>query len=280
MNGELAQVITLAVQGNTYLGSSAPAPELFPSHSVFRFVREVAFIRTRRRLGLFPDSRVVARGTGEWFTDLRKRGAQRFRLWTGVASRGLPAHILPAHIAAAFTGGNWVIQVDLPDHYEAWVPSWNVTRGHDSEQRIWSVTYQGRRLERPLVSAEEPVQRAGEALTRALSSARQLASEAGYDDWIECFREAERALSDPSPEIPYHPDLLPPSTPPDVQRLLAGASKAWVFGGMGSWNDLYLQDPRQQQRYEQVSQELYMAVLAAARAGTNSARLLTGPPAA
>ena len=277
MNGELAQIVALVVQGNIYLGASAPAPELLPSHSAFQFVWDVVFVRTRRRFGLFPSSITAARGTGDWFADLRQRKAQRLHVWTGIAaSRGLPAHI-----AAAFAGGNsWAVQVDLPGLCEAWVPSWKVTRDHDSEQRIWSVTYQGTRLERPLVNAEEPVQRAAEALSRALSRARQLASKAGFHNWVEWFRDAEHALSDPSPEIPYHPDLLPPQTSPDVRRLLAGASKAWVFGGMGSWNDLYFEDPREQQHYEQVSQGLYVAVLGATRAAANSATLLTGPPAA
>jgi len=48
------------------------------------------------------------------------------------------------------------------------------------------------------------------------------------------------------------------------------AVKAWVFGGVGSWNDVYYQDPEAAAEYAAVSRNLYGAVLLALVASVNS----------
>ncbi|MCC6989411.1 MAG: hypothetical protein IT181_10455 [Acidobacteria bacterium] len=56
----------------------------------------------------------------------------------------------------------------------------------------------------------------------------------------------------------------------DSLRLLAAARAAWVFGGMGSWNDQGFEGETQAQ-YEQLSDDLYRllntAIVTAANAG-------------
>ena len=53
----------------------------------------------------------------------------------------------------------------------------------------------------------------------------------------------------------------------EARQLLATASHAWVFGGMGSWNDVALTDD---ERYKPVTAELFEAVLEAVVAATNA----------
>jgi hypothetical protein len=64
-------------------------------------------------------------------------------------------------------------------------------------------------------------------------------------------------------------DLLPAAYPAAARMLSATASAAWVFGGMGSWNDLSFQGPLREQ-YERVSEDLYLAALDALVAATNA----------
>ncbi|GAB3914442.1 hypothetical protein GCM10011575_44990 [Microlunatus endophyticus] len=52
---------------------------------------------------------------------------------------------------------------------------------------------------------------------------------------------------------------------------MAAGSRAWVFGGMGSWNDLGFPDEGVEQDYEQLSSTLFAAVLTAITTATNSA---------
>jgi hypothetical protein len=47
------------------------------------------------------------------------------------------------------------------------------------------------------------------------------------------------------------------------------ASQAWVFGGMGSWNDLGFPDAADNDRYRAVTAGLYDAVLGAIAAAAN-----------
>ena len=56
----------------------------------------------------------------------------------------------------------------------------------------------------------------------------------------------------------------------DSRRLAAMAGAAWVLGGMGSWNDLGFSDADRHREYDQVSQELFTAVMHACVASVNS----------
>jgi len=89
--------------------------------------------------------------------------------------------------------------------------------------------------------------------------------------WSVWFAEARELLLAESPEIPYHPDLLPAGVDRSRQRLLAGATKAYVFGGMGSWNDMGFRDSAVQERYGALSRILYESMMLAFDAATNAA---------
>lgn len=75
----------------------------------------------------------------------------------------------------------------------------------------------------------------------------------------------------PSPEPPYHPDMLPQTGySVEARQLLAMATRSWVFGGMGSWNDVGFGDPDVQAEYEEITSRLYGAVVDAIRAATKA----------
>lgn len=58
----------------------------------------------------------------------------------------------------------------------------------------------------------------------------------------------------------YHKDLyVPGSLCKSAEAMLDAAQSAWVFGGMGSWNDMGF-DGQEQREYESVSEELFNAV--------------------
>ena len=50
--------------------------------------------------------------------------------------------------------------------------------------------------------------------------------------------------------------------------MIAMASRAWVFGGMGSWNDVWVKGDTE--RYGRLTRRLYDSVLTALLAGVNS----------
>jgi hypothetical protein len=41
---------------------------------------------------------------------------------------------------------------------------------------------------------------------------------------------------------------------------MAASSSAWVFGGMGSWNDIGFPDKQKEDEYDRLSAELYEVI--------------------
>jgi hypothetical protein len=69
--------------------------------------------------------------------------------------------------------------------------------------------------------------------------------------------------------VPYYADSVPPHGL-DHARVAAAAFKSFVFGGMGSWNDLSFQGDAAR-NYEQLTKDLYAAVMFALDATANFA---------
>ncbi len=73
------------------------------------------------------------------------------------------------------------------------------------------------------------------------------------------------------PVPPYFPDILPEEGYSlGARRLLASAMQSWVFGGMGSFNDLGYQDGETNDEYERIADSLYDSVSTAILAAVNS----------
>jgi len=55
-----------------------------------------------------------------------------------------------------------------------------------------------------------------------------------------------------------------------AQQLLFAAGTAWVFGGMGWWNDMGFDEKDVQENYLRLSQQLYEQLLQSILATSNS----------
>ena len=274
MHGELAQLVALGAHGTAFLARAAGSapPELFPSSTVFRFTNRLEFHRHTRRLGVFPKEVSVSRSCAPWFADLRSRGATALRL---SRSEKTPRNrALAPHVEAGFSGGLDVsVAACFPgDRFELWSGHWAVTAPQHPEHRIWNARFDGVPTRIKLShgpALDDSARRLGAALDAALSL---VAGRPHFESWEKTFRDARAVLSSASPEVPYHPDLLPSDGYTlEARRLLAAAGHSWVFGGMGTWNDVALDDDA---RYRPVTVELFEAVLQALVAATNSGRPL------
>jgi len=270
MHGELAELVALAAYGSSFLARPADAepPELFPAGSVFRFTNTVEFRRRTRRLAVIPVQHLVGRACAPWYADLRRRGATAIRLGRGDAT---PRNReLASYIEAGFSGGlDAAVVVQFGDgRRELWSGHWAVTEREHPEQRIWCVTFTGVSTSETLFEGPT-LNAAAHRLRAALDAAASLAAGRPYfGNWERVFRDALALLDSESPSVPYHPDLLPPERYGiESWRLLAAAGRAWVFGGMGSWTDVAMDD---EPSYEPVTTELFDAVLDAVLAATNT----------
>ncbi|MGY6499848.1 MAG: hypothetical protein ACXIVQ_02975 [Acidimicrobiales bacterium] len=99
----------------------------------------------------------------------------------------------------------------------------------------------------------------------AYDEAHHLQSFAGW------FDDALEMASSTEPTAPYHPDMMPAvGYSIEARRLLSMATRAWVFGGMGSWNDVGFSDRETHERYRAISERLYRAVIDAVRDAANA----------
>jgi hypothetical protein len=260
MDGTLAQLAALVSHGSAWLREPVSAPPDLRASSTFRYVRSVRLELRSRGLLRRP---VVADDPARWFEQLRARGVRALRLDPRGSGDVVP---LPRHLAAAFANSAKASIVAVADPPERWVGTWTV--GPVSSERRWTVEYLGDIDPGAEVPTIE-VAAARASLHAALESARDFAGRQRWAAWADVFDGALRAGDADPPEIAHHPDMLPAATDLARRRVLAMATRAWVFGGMGSWNDLGADDPSEQAEYDRISAILYDAVLAAVAAAVN-----------
>jgi hypothetical protein len=265
VNGELAQVICLSGYGSSWLAQPAllGPPPLDRENSTLQFVGSLAF-----RLPGSPAAHELQADTvADWLRQLRDRGVAR--LWLVIPeAKPVTADGGPVDeqmLAGFANAGRWSLATTGQRNGEIWRATWTVGDRGAPHRRIWSVRYDGAHVDH-LTPQRPDLAGARSHLTEALRNAQDFAIRQQMETWPAWF---ERALAG-DPEIPYHPDLLPAGYTSQARQLAAMAVKAWVFGGMGSWNDVYFDDPEARTEYEAISRNLYSALLTALVASVNS----------
>jgi len=256
VNGELAQAIALAAHGNGWLRTGSGPPPDLASSSTFEYVESIRFVL---------DGTEVASGVGTWLEGLRDRAVQR--LWLEIPDESHGGRWLADHLASAFAGGGrWFVLATSDSSAETWQPRWSVDQSA-SDGRIWQVVYLGQRV--TVGFPRSPATPDAIARLRdALTAARDFASR-NLPDFAEPFEHALGALEGREPGPTYHRDLLPAVYPVESQAIVAAGAHAWVFGGMGSWNDVGFTDQSVTRQYEDLSRRLWQAITTALVAAVN-----------
>jgi len=262
VNGELAQVLVLASHGTRFLASGGEAPRL-ASNSAFVGCGPVRFeAGGAPPAPARPDAVRDEPGdpVARWLSSLATGGVRRLAAVAGTDPQTRGALTLEAHQSVAFANaGDWALVSEGPTQ-EVWRPTWRVGTGGGAG-RGPVVVYRASRPPRPLEVPATSVAAAAATLAAVLEDAGDFAAEAGLTPWDQVFVLALAARSADEPQTAYFPDLLPTDWPRPSRSLAAMASTAWVFGAMGSWNDLSFADEATRSRYDAVSVDLYRAVL-------------------
>ena len=255
MNGELAQLIALVAHGNYFLTHPEIHTLDLSTNSTFNFVNSLCFALYKNKSE--TKGTEIASSVADWFTILRQQGVKR--LWN-IGFQWDHANIAE-HIAVAFSGGVPIaVESDSTQDFVLWYPKW--TTGGPSG-KPWNVEYRG--LHFPFSHAIELME-LDEVKTKlhlAISQADDFSRHCGLDlsFFADRFAQALNQLDSQKPVMPFNQDLLPECGYGLVSRqVLAAAQLAYVFGGMGSWNDLGFPDPDMQKQYESISNVLYQAV--------------------
>jgi hypothetical protein len=265
MNGELAQIVSLVAHGNLFLHGGEIAKIDLSTNSTFQYVSSVIFARyksNRDTQGL-----EIANTVSDWFAFLHSTKVTR--LWN--IAFGWERRDIPEHAAAAFSGGvPKAIQADLPNGFELWYPQWK-TGGQS--QKPWVVEYRSLMFPNSHALPIQKLSTVKNQLRQAISQAEKFSkrSDVNASNWANWFTDSLEILDSPNPQAPFNSDMLPDSGfSLDARQILASAVQTYVFGGMGSWNDMGFEKPEIHKEYERITKELYEAVKFAIVMASNS----------
>lgn len=239
MNGETCLMAKLAAAARTAIRGDSFSCELpaYVEELSFRFLPKRRLFRRMERTAASP---------AEWFALCRGDGLRDVLLLirTRKDRRELLgfANTTPVSIAALYRDGS----------VRYWTGRWDF----DAESGKWRVVYS----EHPWQNAPKgspSFEDNTEAFRGSLVEIERLADELGAGDFAQVFREARAILDGAAAE--RCPDGALRALPAKNLALYLAASKADVFGAMGSWNDTpaYLAGEKgREEEYGRVSDEL------------------------
>lgn len=188
----------------------------------------------------------AARG---WMEALRQMNTRR--LWLQQLTTPGP---LPPAVAAAFANANpTLIFVDC-ERPHVMRPEWTFV-----EER-WRITYHISPIDDLPPVGDVNVNQASDELQRQVAAARTFLT-THADPYYAYIAEHLGGAIAILEESEYRCELLPLcGYSAAAHRLLGAATASWVFGGMGSWNDMRFDDKAIQQQYVALTNTFYDAV--------------------
>ena len=255
MQGTIAQPAALAIFGNDVLRGYS-RQNFWPTATVFKFCKAVKFVALSGQ-ATKPTESPFAEDPMQWIARLRDEGTTRLHIHAVTGS----APGISDRMSVGFVegGGRWLIETQRARVSDLWQARWQTVNRDDPDQKIWEVAYFRIDQGRPHIPLQtKSLAALRQDLMMVLSKIEAFAARQKLEYFAGAFRKATGLLSsdDPLSET-YHSDLAPtPAMPLEAKRLLAAVQAAWVFGGMGSWNDLGF-DGDDQREYDALSVELF-----------------------
>jgi hypothetical protein len=260
MNGPIAQLVAITCFGNAFL-RRGEIPRFFPDNSTCRFCDRINFVEIKTPLIGKQRESAIADSPDEWFSYLKQREAHGIRLLH--ERQNLPG--ISDRMSAGFVGGGgiWALGVRFRRGTEYWMARWEVCDQNDPDRPVWKVTYGrvGRQIGTVPSLIESTAVRSD--LISALLQIRAFAEKHDCKDFTEFFSRALDSLNENSSKHGYHNDLWIAGTLSESScAIIDAAQSAWVFGGMGSWNDMIFSGDDEME-YERVSDQLFSALTGA-----------------
>ncbi len=260
MTGDISRAIALTTCGTAYLKNDYDISCLTLAHPVFTFTNKVEFQYFKKHFFRKSAWQVYAVSPIDWLQKLKKAGCIEIRfVFQSDNHVTLNGENVPDHQLAGFVGGGGqrYIQAVFKNHSDYWQSREEVTDKDALDSRIWTITY-GRTLTAqptPTYTLYD-IEAIKQKLKDKLTTISLFAKNVSQTYWAERFDKAldlldsvtldKSQLHVPTDKMKYN-----------ILQLLAGSRQAWVFGGMGSWNDIIFQDKDEEATYDKLSKELY-----------------------
>jgi len=258
MQGFVENALMLVCAGNAHR-AGRDMTGFWPDAPTFKFMKVCEFRLPPESGNDKDDYPVVASNPLEFF-QLQGANCRGYRLHHTVRKRQPSQQTdTPDRMLAGFVGGGprFLIEAVGQFNSELWEPFHRLGDRNDPSRRIWLCTHI---LQAQIPATEsEPVDLAVALsdLRTVLPEIEDYAREEKYDNFADCFANASKALASTAvEEFPWIVDIVK-YTGFDTRQVnvLRAINHAWVFGGMGSWNDT-----GGGERYDALSERLYAAL--------------------
>lgn len=238
MNGPLAHFVALTCHANAFLRSQ-PVASFFPGNSTCQFCDWLKFIAVSKTLFGKIKEIPVAATPNAWFEHLKTKGVVGVRLSRTPQNKpGISDRMSSGFVGG---GGTWAMEALQPEGKAGlWLSRWSVWNQDAPERRIWRVEY-GRVPEIHRRTADgTDLKSASARLRSSLAEIHCFSEKPNCGGFTGCFARAMETLdSHGAKRHGYHKDLVVNGVAPQIANyLLDACQSAWVFGGMGSWNDI------------------------------------------
>jgi hypothetical protein len=263
MSQKLEQIIALVTYGNLYLqgrGMDFDIDKLV-THNCYG----LDFLDPPIE-GIAGSTKILASDANKWFIYLKGQNTRKLKLHYQSTSQ----IDLPDPISAAFLGGgsHWLVEVQFDSSSDLYLSEW--VPSEDIKLDTRKIHYV--RLERDVTHLRDSTLSVGKSREKLRDVLQELSEFAGKFDhskhWAVNFNNALSALETFEPSA--SDEFLPAGIySKEARQLIEGAFASWVFGGMGSWNDMSF-DGDNQDRYQLLSGDLYSTLCNVIVSGINS----------
>lgn len=231
----------------------------WPKQNIFRFSKECVFLDAAHIL--------IAADPNAWLTQVK------------TSCRGLWLHYadskkwLDDRLTVGFVGGGprWIIEAVRDGGSDLWEGGDSLGDRKASDGKIWNSGYMriATGWSEPL-PAQRPPRETMQALDSTLAQIETFARDEKIDNFADNFRDARNFLKNAHASGLDRDELLAfADFSVEAKQLWAAVGSAWVFGGMGSWNDMSF-DGAKNELYDKLSAALFAQLNEAIAAVANS----------
>lgn len=240
----------------------------YPGDPIFRFTKSLDFMSPRQAGSLAH----VASGPLDWYAKLKKRQCRGLRLHKAPMQQNPAMANVEERLLVGMVGGGprWLIEPVYPNYSELWEGFDRIGDKDAPDKKIWLSAYVLIGEAASAESFDAGVAAATIDLRDALLTVESVARAMPGAPFADVFVAARATLEGRAQDQPYPLEFLRyTQLKPEVERLLKAAGRAWVFGAMGSWNDVSV-EAALKPRYESASRALFSALQRAVLVTANS----------
>lgn len=254
MNVSILQMVSIVSYSNAYLSDQLPEISN-QGEKISMYCNKVLF----HIPVVGNENQYTTQAPIDWFISLKYRGVKEVKLFY----KAIPNQNIPERMSAGFVGGAgvWMVEVVLEGKSEFWYSKWVIDEDQRKfgSNRIWTVTYKRAPIDQ-LPSELYDIKQQIDDLKSILDNLVDFCTIEDLDNWKNIFKGAKEVLLNGKPSTStYLKDMIVEGIYTDEALALMEASdRAYVFSGMGSWNDIAgFSSKEQEQVYMRLSEQLY-----------------------